>query len=316
MLCGTILSMPYDSETNSLPPQLQQIGDAPRFLSFFSRLYLRLCSGAMPFFGWGVAAFGFMLTLFAAGVIGMVDAIPRNWLDVGKGRITNVQETNRSVGGKRGRGGKKLYAYRFEVTDGEAEKISGISYGFKGKYEMGNEVTVQKSGKRYCVQGLMLTGVPADFPLIFFGMGSLFGVTGLCFMVFTWLVGGKTIRCLQDGTAIVAKYIGLSPSQMNVNNQPVMKADFEYRVDGKIYTASAPALDTSRLTDSKYKAVLYDPQEPKRSVVLDGLPSGIRLDERTGQFSTNPLRLVLPLFATMIVGAEIVALVVLVIRAI
>ena len=84
---------------------------------------------------------------------------------------------------------------------------------------------------------------------------------------------------------------------------------------GKRYKASARALDTSRLTDEKYKTVLYDPMEPKQSIVLDGLPRGIRFDESTRRFWVNPLRLVLPLLLATIVCGEIVAIIVLAIKA-
>ena len=97
---------------------------------------------------------------------------------------------------------------------------------------------------------------------------------------------------------------------------PMMKVDFEYQVDGEMYTASAQALDVSRLTDTKVKAVLYDPMQPDRSVVLDGLPQGIHLDELSGRFWVNPLCCVIPLLAAAIVGGEIIAILVMLILAI
>jgi hypothetical protein len=172
------------------------------------------------------------------------------------------------------------------------------------------------------IEGLTLTGVPWFFPLLFLGMGSLFGVIGLGAMMSAWFTGGNTIICLQDGIAITAKFIGMNPTSISVGGgkrtqgKPVMKVDFEYQVDGETYTASAWALDTARLTDKKYKVVLYDPMVPKCSVVLDGLPSGIHLDESTEQFWTNPLHCVLPLLVTAVVVAEVVAIIVLTIRAI
>ena len=271
----------------------------------------------MSIFGWAFAIFGFSFALLAVNGFGLDDAVPRNWIDAGKGKITRVVETGWSTGGdNKGRGSQKIYAYHFEATNNEIGTISGISYGFKGKYKTGDEVVIKKAGKRYRVLGLTLTGVSVELSLIFFGMGCLFGGIGLGLMSYPWFVGGKTIICLRDGMTIGAKYIGTSPTGVNVNGKQVMKANFEYQVDGATYTASASALDTSRLTDSEYKAVLYDPIKPKRSVVLDGLPSGIRLDEMTGQFCTDPVHLVLPFFASAIVGTEIAVLVVLVIRAI
>jgi len=95
-----------------------------------------------------------------------------------------------------------------------------------------------------------------------------------------------------------------------------MKVDFEYQVDGETYTASVQALDTSRLTNAKVKVVLYDPMQPGRSIVLDGLPHGIHLDELTGRFWGNPLRCAIPLLAATIVCGEIIAILVMLVLAI
>jgi hypothetical protein len=152
--------------------------------------------------------------------------------------------------------------------------------------------------------------------LPFFGMGSLFGVIGLCFPVYSWFAGEEAIHLLRDGTAIGARFRGMNPTGTKVNDSPMMKVDFEYQVDGETYTASAQALDTSRLTDTPCKAVLYDPMQPNRSIVLDSLPGGLHLDELTGRFGVNPLRCVLPFLAATIVCGEMIAILVFVVRAI
>jgi len=262
-----------------------------------------------------------MFALIAIGVMGLDDAIPRNWVDAGKGTITNVEETRIRVGGKRGRGGRVIYAYHFEMTNGGEEKISGISYGYGGRFKVGDEVFLENAGKRYRVQGLGLSPAGGGFGvLMFVGMGLLFGVIGLCFPIYSWFVGGKAIHLLRDGTVTGARFLGMVATNTSVgskhNSKPIMKVNFEYQVDGERYTASAYALDTSRLTNDKYKTVLYDPIKPDKSVVLDGLPEGVRLDEMTGRFWVNPLCVVFPLLAATIVSGQIVAIVVFVIQAI
>ena len=292
-------------------PILQQLGAAPRDLSLAVRLYLRLCSSPMPFFfGYVFAGFGLVFALLAVALMGLDDVIPRNWTDAGKGKITNIEESNATVNDRR------IYAYHWEMTDNGMEKVSGISYGYSGKHKIDDEALIQKAGTRYRIQGLTLTSGGWIPIAAFFGMGSLFGVIGLCFPVYSWFAGGKTIHLLRDGTAAGARFRGMNPTNMQVNGRSVMKVDFEYQVDGETYTASAEALDTSRLTDTPCKAVLYDTMEPSRSLVLDGLPGGLHLDELTGRFWVNPLRCVLPLLAATIVCAEIIAIVVFAVRAI
>ena len=146
--------------------------------------------------------------------------------------------------------------------------------------------------------------------LAFSGFGLVFVVGGLGFVIYSWLTGGKSIRLLQNGVATQAKRFATNPTCMTVNSKRVIKVDFQYQVEGKTYTASARAVDISRLTDTKYKVVLYDPLQPSRSIVLDGLPRGIRFDEWTNQFRVNPLRFVLPLLAATIVAGEVIAIIV------
>ena len=293
-------------------PILQTIPLPPRELPFSVRLYLRLCSTSAPIIGWFVAGFGFIFALAAVGFMGLDDAIPRIWSNAGKVTITDIEEANLKLNDR------KVYAYHFEMTENDVEKITGISYGYNGIYKTGDEVVLYKSGKRYRVQNLSLTpgGTWWWFPLVFLGAGCLFGIIGLCFPIYSWFAGGKAIQMLQYGTAVGARYLGMNSTGVRVNDQSVMKVNFEYQVAGETYTASAQALNISRLTDAKHKVVFYDPVLPERSVVLDGLPSGIHLDELTGRFWSSPLRCFLPLLAAAIVCGQIVAIVVLALRAI
>ena len=135
------------------------------------------------------------------------------------------------------------------------------------------------------------------------------------FPIRAWIAGNKSIRLLQNGIANSAKYVGEKTAGIRFGSNYVKDVRFKYHVEGKTYKVFARALDTSRLTDEKYKVVLYDPMEPRRSIVLDGLPVGIRFDELTGRFWVNPLRLVLPLLAATIVCGEIIAIIVLAIKA-
>jgi hypothetical protein len=317
--------LPRHKDMLAALPILQHISSALRHLPLSVRLYLRMCSGYAPFAGWVFGGFGFMFALIAAGVMGLDDAIPRTWGDAGKATITNVQATNFSIGGGEHGDGIKVYAYHFEAADDEGKIISGISYGFGGKYKVGDETSIQKSENRYRVHNLALAKGGAggeNFPLIFFGAGCLFGFVGLCSSIYAWLAMGKAIYLLRDGEATGARYVGMNSTGVSdgeeSNEKREMKVDFEYQVEGEKYIASVKVwnTDTSRLTEDKYKVVFYDPVQPSKSVVLEGLPKGIHFDETTGQFWTNPLRCVIPLVMATIVCGEIAAIVVLVILAI
>jgi len=297
---------PQPPEELDDPPVLHAIEPVPRGLPLAVSLYLRLSYSAMPLFGWFFTGVGFLFVLIAVTFIGLDDLIPRTWSDVGKGRITNIEVTNFHINDN------KIFAYHFEAND----MTNGISYGYEGKYKTNAEVSLRQSGNLCRIEGLTLTPGGWMFPLIFIGIGSLFGIIGLGFPVYSWFAGGKAVRLLRDGIATKARFHSVNPTFINVNRRSVMRVDFEYQVDGETYTASTSALDTTRLTGTQCKIVLYDPMKPSRSVVLDGLPRGIRLDELTGRFCVNPLRCVIPLLAATIVCGEMVAIVVMVVLAI
>jgi hypothetical protein len=146
-------------------------------------------------------------------------------------------------------------------------------------------------------------------PLAFIGIGSFFGLIGLCFPIASWLSGGKAIFLLQYGEAVKARLLGTKPTNVSVNEHRVMKVDFEYQVEGTMYTASAKGIDISRLTEDGSKIVFYDPMLPERSIVWEGLPSAIRFDTLSGQFGASVLSYILPLLAAVIVFGELAAIV-------
>jgi len=300
------VTVPQPFETLDDPPILHTLGHVPRDVPLSVRLYLRLGATSTQLPGLLFAGFGFIFALIAVGIMGLDDAIPRNWSDAGKAKITSVERTRFSINEE------SIYAYHFESPE---QQVVGVSYGYKGRYKTDDEVPLQKAGNRYRVQNLTLAR-GGSLSLLFFGAGSLIGVFGLCFPIYSWFVGKKAIRLLREGTATKARHLATTPTNMRVNKQSVMKVNFEYQVDGETYTASATALDISRLTDSPCKVVLYDPMQPEKSIVLDGLPYGINIDELSGRFWVNPLRCMFPLLMATIVCSEIVAIVVLVIRAI
>ena len=160
-------------------------------------------------------------------------------------------------------------------------------------------------------------------PHVFWGC-CLFGVIGLYSPIKGLFVGGKAVWLLQYGHAVIARYSGMEPTGMSIHRRGserdtlIMNVNFEYQVSGNNYAASVQALetDTFRWTETKTKIVFYDPMRPDKSVVLDGVPGGIQIDELTGRFQTNPLNYALQLLAATIVLVQIVAIVVLVIRAI
>jgi len=169
-------------------------------------------------------------------------------------------------------------------------------------------------GFAFAIAGLAVPDPPIIVKIMFIGMGLLFGFVGLYCSFYAWFISGpKMIRFLHNGTATKARHLATFPTGKKNEDQPEMQVDFEYQADGQKHTASAQGYDISHLTDTLYKVVLYDPLEPKQSMLLDSFPRGIYFDEWTGRFQVNPLRCVPPLLAAIVVCGEIVAMIVLMI---
>ena len=149
--------------------------------------------------------------------------------------------------------------------------------------------------------------------LVWIGLASPFLIIGIWMVIKAWYIDGpKMIHMLQHGIATKALHLTTFLTGETVSddkNVMEMQIDFEYQVDGQRYKVSTTGYDLSRLTDAPSKVVFYDPMEPQRAMLLDKFPRGIRFDELTGRFSTNPLNCLPAFLAAAFVCAEIAVIV-------
>ena len=291
------------------PPIMSLVGPVPRNLSLPLQFYLRFCSGHALFVGWIFAVVGLTIILGICTSLGLDDIVPRSWSDAGTAKITQVLETSTMVNDDR------ILAYHFQATDTGAENVSGVSYGRQGKHKVDDEVALQRAGNRYRIKGLNTTkgGMASLFGMAFC---SVFVIVGLAFPAYSWHVGSKSARLLSDGEPAKAIFVDMNPTGTVVNNAPVMKVNFKYRVDGQEYTTSANAVDPSRLIDDDCEVVFYNPMNPEQAIVWDGLPKGVYFDESSNCLTVNPFRCLLPLLCVTVITVEFLAILFCIIRAI
>ena len=152
--------------------------------------------------------------------------------------------------------------------------------------------------------------IPHSMGWAFILGGLPFTIIGIWMVRKAWYIDGpKMIRMLQHGTATKARHLVTKPTGRTSKEHVEMQIDFEYQVEGQQYKISATSYDISRLTDAPSKVVFYDPMEPQRAMLLDKFPRGIRFDELTGRFSTNPLNCLPAFLAAAFVCAEIAVIV-------
>lgn len=256
-------------------PFFDRLAEPPRDVPLAVRVYTVLGgAGGLSQFGWALLAF---TSIFGWAFAGNTDAwSPLLFKTVGaslaEGVVTSVRETSASEGRVRVR----EVSYRFAGPDGRER--SGRSYVTGTAPDAGQRVTVEFLGGTPWVsriQGMRraLLGPGAIIVLIF-------PAVALGIVFFSVQSGLRTSRVLIHGRLTSASLKSKQPTNMRVNNRPVMKLTFEFVAgDGQRYEASESATDTMALEDERSEQLLYLPDEPRSATLVDGLPRAIQASE-------------------------------------
>ncbi len=294
-----VLAEDENVDSGPEPEIFQQLTPPPRSVALPVRLLLWFNYGTMPLFGWIFTCFGmiFCIIFLPWTISSIPDLTHRNFEPAGKGKVVDVVETSMKVNNA------KVFRYDFEQPDGKQAHC----FASRARIDVGDKVDLEKSGTVYRIKGtsLSMTGP--------FGVFTVFVVffpcVGMGFVLYGVFHGRKAIALLEDGEIGRGGFIDETPTNMHVNGRSVMKLHFKFETsDGGVYDAYTTALDTSTLKDGSLKPLFYDPMDPTRSVLLDGLPTGIRFDEFEQTFKTSIFRTVLPVFFCSLFLVEAVAL--------
>lgn len=180
--------------------------------------------------------------------------------------ITQIEYSNASENKQ------AIFEYHYEFTDLKGIKQKGVSYGFKGKYDVGDEATViflEKKPEYSRIENLKKApfGQFTLFVLIFPLIGGL--------MVFFSIPKAlKKLRVLREGIIGEGNYLRMEPTNTIINRQRVMRLFFELKVGSKAYEVSTETHQDyliRKLTDGTPKKLLYLPQNPEQVVLLDNV---------------------------------------------
>ncbi len=288
-------------ENGPEPEIFQRLTDPPRSVSLSARILLLLGGGLTGSFGWFFACFGmiFCIVFIPMALTGLADLTHRRFELAGKGEVVRVEKTSSTVND----------SAVMRIVFKDAEGNENTCYTHTKNFEEGDEVELVQCGGRHKIAETRLTAFGA-FILIFVFVPLVFPAVGIGIVLCAFFSGLKSLHLLQDGLVGRGKFIDMIPTGTSVNHRPVMKLRYKFKADdGEVYEAFATALETERLTDDAVEPLLYDPMEPNRSVLLDGLPGKIRYDDMERTFRTNPLRTLLPLFFCTLFFIELVLLV-------
>ncbi len=221
---------------------------------------------ALAFIGWIFLTIG---VLFSSIFLSMSDFSdwrfkkdsPKTQAIITKIEYSNASENKQAI-----------LEYHYEFTDLQGVKQHGVSYGFSGKYDVGDEATViflEKKPKYSRIENLRKEPF-GQFTLLVL----IFPLIGGLLVFFSIPKALKKIRVLREGVLGEGKYLRMEPTNTSINRQTVMRLFFELQVGNKTYeTYTQTHLDHKirQLTDGTPKKLLYLPQNPQQAVLLDNL---------------------------------------------
>ncbi|GAB4126755.1 MAG: hypothetical protein OHK0045_06330 [Raineya sp.] len=215
--------------------------------------------------------------------------------------ITQIEYSNASENKR------AIFEYHYEFNDLQGIKQKGISYGFQGIYNIGDEATViflEKNPSYSRIENLRKSpfGQFTLFVLIFPLVGGLI-------IFFRIPQAINKIRVLREGVLGEGNYVRMEATNIRINRQTVMKLFFELKLGNKTYeTYTETHLDRQirKLTDGTPKKLLYLPQNPQRAILLDNV-AGNPIFQADGSVAYYPLfpsilYLLFPLTCLLIFG--------------
>lgn len=225
-----------------------------------------LFGGAISQIGW--LFFGFGLIFFWAFVwnsdlIGSLSFFGAK--DTVSGVIQRVEPTNATENDSP----VYVLAYRFVARDGSP--MQGKAYVTGGGWRGGETVTVE-----YLRRDPSASRIPGTRRSLFGAGGAIAGIfplIGLGMILSQLAKGFRASLLLSRGHLAYGKLVREAPTNVTVNNRPVMAMTFEFRArDGTTHQVVSRTTQTEVLADETLEMLLYDPANPKSAVLVDDLP--------------------------------------------
>ncbi len=281
-------------------PNFERLAPAPRAVPLGVRL--QALFGGYGILGWVlVAALSPFAWLFAGNADVLSPLLFSTDVEVVDGRVTGVKETSASEGRRR------VYevAYDYRVPSGA--HLTGTSYTTGGSHSVGDVVHVEylslkPDTSRIAGARMTIFGPAAVVSLIFPAIGVVVAGLGL-------RSGLKRLHLLRDGQLASAAFVKQEPTNVRINNRPLLELTFEYKsADGVARTFTQRTTEAGALTDERREQVLYLSEAPERATLVDALPRQVAVDERGEIVSGGGAALVLlPVLLALAVNGALAA---------
>jgi len=259
------------------PPKI--LAPPPRVIPITTQLHV-LFAGFSSKIGWPIFGLGmiFFWTFIPRSEIMEVGKF-RGELKRAKARVNKVRPTGAVINGKM----TEEYEYAFWTREG---LFRGDSFGYGGQYRTGQEAPVEYVADNPNINrivGLKTAeyGLAIGFlPLIIPAFGVFMIVIGLS-------AGSKTLKLLKYGLAAYGKKVVKEATKRQVNDQIVYKLCFEFRAHNhKKYITTTYTHEIHVLEDEEMEIVLYDPSNPRFSMMLDSMSGNPEVSQH-GQITSK-----------------------------
>lgn len=193
--------------------------------------------------------------------------------------IEKVTRTNSTVNDE------VVYEYRFRFNPGDGLPVYAHCYTTGPKWTEGERVVshyLADNPDVACLEGARLT----QFPIVLIIIVMIFPILGLVSLVPGAVSGWRKIKLLRWGLVTEAMNISSTTTNARINNIPVLGYAFKFRDRlGMEYKGVSKALPTDKIGDEAREPVLYLPDEPGQSMLVDALPLKFPLEvDENGQW--------------------------------
>jgi hypothetical protein len=169
-----------------------------------------------------------------------------------------------------------IYEVKYVYFDTLGKQHNGVSYS-TGEPRVETRVTVEYMNDFPSIS--RVEGMRREIFSPWAVFSILFPLIGLGFLYVGIKHGVKADRLLSEGKIAFGKLISTERTATRINNRPVLKLTFNFRAeDGLDYDVTAKTHEPEDLRDELEEPLLYNPNAPFTTVLLDNLPGSTEFD--------------------------------------
>lgn len=184
------------------------------------------------------------------------------------GIVTEVNSTNVSVNED------NVLEYKFVFTY-MGRTYSGVSYSTDRSFTVDQNAPVEFEPDNPAIariEDMDLKPMPIFVLFVF-----IFPGIGFVFLYFAFRKGIPKINAIRYGIMTRGKFMKMEATGGSINNQTIYDCHFSFKDRmGNEFTAVGSTHKTELIRDEAEERIIYDPENPANSVVVDAMPSLVR----------------------------------------